>query len=504
MPSTLPTPNELRQHAVVQALTTAYTRQFGHTTSNNPPNSHKLWLACSGGRDSLGLAYACVLCNLPIRIIHINHNLQDPSVQWQNCVANYAKTWSLPFEAHDVYLTNKTEIAARKARFDKLFAQMANHDILLLGHHADDQAETLLMNLCKGSGLKGLSGMANWTTRNIRQKRTHTHETATSLTEKVIHLWRPWLLVTREQITDFVTKAQLNFVDDPTNILSSEDTVHQNDLTTNTRAFLRSEVFPQLASHWERVVENMGRTATIVAEAEGILAEQTQTDLLTLTTTNQDSLDNTLNVNQLLQLPVARQYRALASWIQDNEVYAPPREHVEQVQKLAQSENKTQRTQLHWQNTQVRRYKNQLYRLPNALAVAKNQNIQLTHNSTLSLPSGHWQVQLHRAEETNLKAGLPLHLLDKPLRLRPRELGERIHILGRVGSWPLKKFFQSQQIAPWQRDQAHILQADGNDIALICHAGFFLLDQSSAPLTTCHADQNAYWLLQPNSSTKSV
>lgn len=514
MPNTLSTLDEFRQHPVVQALADAYQAQYHHTqdaathstahdrdeiaiethsssanrlphpTQSTEPHTtehqlpaqqgHTLWLACSGGRDSLGLAFACHLLSIPIHVIHINHQLQADAPQWQARVTAYAQRWSLPYECVSVSLPNASELAARQARFEALFAHMHHGDSLLLGHHADDQAETVLMNLCKGAGLTGLSGMAAISQRLVDDKQ--------------LTLWRPWLAVTRAQITEFCTRAGLDFVDDPTNLATGDD--------ANTRAFLRTQVFPPLAQQWPQVTANIARAASIVAEANAILVSQTQDDI---THVQGDTLaKQILPVTALLTLPVARQLRVIAHWMQGDAVYAPPRAQVLHVQQLANTQNTEQQTQLHWHDIVIRRYRDQLYRLPCDLPVATAQQVSLAMHDTITLASGTWQVvpaSVTASGQPSAQDGLPVSWLQDTLCLRPRRLGERLHVRGRVGSWSVKKFFQSVQVAPWQRDQADIIEVAGTVVALVCAAGFFPMMYNQPSDTTTTLSEHG-WRLQ--------
>lgn len=487
---------KLQQHPVVHALKTAYQNigsyfdlshlnstgmdaviDSGTESQTNPetnPQTNKpkpqLWLACSGGRDSLGLALASQHLNHSVfqqlNVIHINHNLQQPSSQWAEHVAQFCHAHDLRFYCHSIQLADGSELTARNARFKHIFASMNDQDVLMLGHHADDQAETVLMNLFKGTGLAGLSAMSPWQQRVVEPK------------QKSVYLWRPWLGVSRASITDFCQQAQLDYIDDPTNKTGD-----------NTRAYIRQQLMPVIQQHWSNATGSICRTATVLAEAKHTVDAQTQADLVWLGLYDLEKCQwhshATIDIKALLSLPLARQHAVLAQWLKGDAVYTPARQIVQQIQQLA-SRKQAKATEIHWQHWQIKRYQQDLYKLPNPLSFATEMMLDLALDKTIDLPSGQWRV----IPAQNTCYSLSTSWLNQPLVVRPKRVGERLHIAGRVGSWPLKKFFQTQKIPPWQRQQAHVLCASNNvyskntqtinaqdikPLAIICHAGFFVL-----------------------------
>ena len=109
-------------------------------------HGRRIWLACSGGRDSLALAALCVQLyrhgKLPFlpQLLHVNHHLQAASGAWAQHVANWAKAQNIPCRILQAQLNGRDEQAARQARYDAMRRQLNQDDVLLLAHHADDQA----------------------------------------------------------------------------------------------------------------------------------------------------------------------------------------------------------------------------------------------------------------------------------------------------------------------------------------------------------------------------
>ena len=161
-------------------------------------HGRRLWLACSGGRDSLALAALCVqlyrqgrLPCLP-QLLHVDHGLQAHSRHWAKHVADWAQAQQIPCHILRAQVTGHDEQAARQARYNAMRAHINQDDVLLLGHHADDQAETVLMRLIQGAGVNGLSGMQPW-----RVQTQHGRRHA---------LWRPWLTVRRATISNYAKR----------------------------------------------------------------------------------------------------------------------------------------------------------------------------------------------------------------------------------------------------------------------------------------------------------
>lgn len=497
MSSTLSKTHDLQQHAVVQALAAAY-------QSFLPKIHHKptLWLTCSGGRDSLGLALAFVLLRqhpvfasqkLPIKVIHVNHHLQDAAAGWAALVQQFCQQHGLDFYCQDVHFTeNKqndaaqqvNENQARMARFQAFYQLIQPQDVLVLAHHADDQAETLLMNLCKGTGLAGLAGMAVLdfhTEESNQQHQPHWR-------------WRPWLGITRKQITHFCEEAQLAFVNDPTNTAGD-----------NTRAFLRTEILPKLHTRWQQAAANIARAASIVAEAKSTIDAQITQDLQAVCMESANAEYSQISICKLLALPQPRQYALLSAWLQGKNTYAPARHLVLQVANLAHASPSSvadTKTSIRWQHCQIKRYDDTLFKLPVQPKKAQSMTHTATLGSHVTLVNGQWQIALVPAAKPHATekppASLPASLLNQPLTFRPVQAGERLKMAGKTGS-SLKKFFQHIRLPTWQRQQAYVLcVADGEydetttneqPLALLCHKGFFVVENASQQ----SEEETAFW-----------
>ena len=313
-------------------------------------HGRRLWLACSGGRDSLALAALCVQLyrqgKLPFlpQLLHVNHGLQADSGTWATHVAQWATAQQIPCRILCAQVNGHDEQAARQARYDVMRAQLNQDDVLLLAHHADDQAETVLMRLIQGAGVNGLSGMQPWRIQTQGSQR--------------MVLWRPWLTVKRANISNYAQRLKLPYIDDPT-----------NDAGDNVRSGLRLNIMPVLATYNPNVVDNIARSAQLLSDAQLIINAQAAEDLqqTAVISLQLPPAQRVLNIDKLQALPSYRQRQLLHHWLGQDEPLPPAKQLVDDVFMLSQRDDPDHQTALFWQGRKqsytICRYRQQLYRL---------------------------------------------------------------------------------------------------------------------------------------------
>lgn len=313
-------------------------------------HGRRIWLACSGGRDSLALAALCVQLyhqgTLPFlpQLLHVDHRLQVDSQHWSMHVAQWAQKQQLPCHVLQAQVNGHDEQAARQARYDVMRACMNQDDVLVLAHHADDQAETMLMRLIQGAGVNGLSGMQPW---RVQTQAAHR-----------IVLWRPWLTVQRADISAYATRLQLPYIDDPT-----------NDTGDNIRSGLRRDIMPVLAKYNPNVIDNMARSAQLLSDAEATVRAQAIQDVqhTAIVSLQLSSAQRVIDIDKLIELPLHRQRQLLHHWLGQDEPLPPAKQLIEDVLQLSQRRDHDHQTELFWQGRKqsysIRRYRQQLYRL---------------------------------------------------------------------------------------------------------------------------------------------
>ncbi len=418
---------------------------------------HRIWLACSGGRDSLALAALCLQLyrkgELPFlpQLLHVDHNLQAHSQEWANHVAQWAEAQQLPCTILQAHVEGKDEQAARLARYQAMLNHMNQGDVLLLAHHADDQAETLLMRLIQGAGVKGLAAMQAW--REQVQGERHNI------------LWRPWLLVRRKTISAYAQRLQLPFIDDPTN--NSGD---------NLRSNLRNNVMPLLATYNPNVVENIARSALLLSDAQATVTAQAEQDWqhTCIKELCLDTAQQVLDIDKLATLPIYRQRQLLHFWLSKDEPLPPTKQLVDDVLALTQRQDNDHQTQLAWyaqrQRYSIRRHRQQLYRLSHAwldwlaLPVVEQTQGIFIDNLAINLRASAdyiWQLSVASDKLASLLTSKKDKLVIKITPLT-RQQKVRTQLATRAQSG--KKLYQTLAIPVWLRDSLMIVSIESTSV----------------------------------------
>lgn len=162
-----------------------------------------LLVGLSGGADSVCLAHLLARLSaergFQLTCVHVNHHLRPDAKEDQRFVEELCGHWDLPLIVKEVEVSRRGNLeanarAARYGAFEEAMAQ-CGAGMLVLAHHMNDQAETLLMRLMRGAGPTGLSAM-----------RTHTH-----------HIWRPLLNTRREDIESYLIGLGITWQEDESN-----------------------------------------------------------------------------------------------------------------------------------------------------------------------------------------------------------------------------------------------------------------------------------------------
>ncbi|MNQ48178.1 tRNA(Ile)-lysidine synthase [compost metagenome] len=263
-------------------------------------------LAFSGGLDSTVLLH--LLARLrerqalpPISAIHVHHGLQAVADAWvEHCRAQCAAL-NIPLVVRHVQVTAGASIeqAAREARYAAFAEALGGGDVLLVAQHRDDQAETLLLRLLRGAGVRGLAAMPA-----SRPLASGT-------------LLRPLLGVARAELEAWARAQGLQWIEDPS-----------NSDTRLARNFLRHEILPRLTQCWPAASAVLARDAEQLAEAAALLGELAALDLQAAAAPAQPDWLRlpSLQLAPLLALSEARQRNALREWLRALTL-PPEREH---------------------------------------------------------------------------------------------------------------------------------------------------------------------------------
>ena len=244
-------------------------------------------VAYSGGVDSHVLLH--LMSQFPcdsLRAVYVNHGLSTHADSWQAHCARVCDALHIPFASYKLNIIRKPrhslEAVARDLRYELLATLMTDNTVLVTGHNENDQAETMLLQLMRGAGIKGLSAMPE--------------------IKPFAQAWqaRPLLQVTRTDIEAYASQHHLHWIEDDSNSEIDFD-----------RNFLRHRILPELATRREGVVQNIARSAAHIAEAAELTQELA---LIDYEAVKGDALHQLL-IKPLKTLSDARQSNVLRYWL---------------------------------------------------------------------------------------------------------------------------------------------------------------------------------------------
>ncbi len=387
-----------------------------------------LYVAYSGGADSHALLYLLTRyrerlgCDL--RAVHVNHNLQPGADSWVEHCRGVARELRIPLTVLDVYPDPDAnrEARARRARYQALTGLLGAGEAVCTAHHREDQAETVLLRLLRGSGVDGLAAMP--ASRPLGNGR----------------LLRPLLEVSRDALRRYAAAHGLEHVDDPSNTGVEQD-----------RNYLRNRVLPLLRCRWPAADSTLARYSAAAAEARRLGEDLAVLDGLP----SGPQLDCAL----LWALPGRRRRNLVRAWLRSLALPLPGRERLLQgLDDLLHAEG-DRVPEMRWPGGRVRRYRERLHADdgidPPPLAAPR----PWRGEPRLLLPSG----VLHA--RPIIGDGLSRRVVSQGLVVDHRRPGERCRPAGRPRR-TLKKLMQEAGIPPWQRDQWPVLRGGGETVAV--------------------------------------
>jgi tRNA(Ile)-lysidine synthase len=392
-----------------------------------------LLVGFSGGLDSTVLLH--VLAGdararaRGLRAIHVHHGLHPAADTWADHCFRVCEALGVPLRVAkvDVPLDGGLglEAAAREARHSAFASELHAGETLVLAHHQDDQAETVLLRLLRASGSGGLSAMAS--SRDFGPAK----------------LWRPLLGIARASLLSHARSHGLGWIEDPGNAELRHD-----------RNFLRHRVRPLLEERWPGAGAALARSAELLAEDAELLAEEAARRLLAARSED----PATLRTQPLLALSPAWRARVLRHWLNALELPLPPGRAFARIDAELLGSRHDAQPELQWAGLRLQRWRGLLHVEREQPALARDFQCHWSGQARLELPGGD-------SLELLSDCGQPL-LPDKlaPLTVGARQGGERIRLAGRGHSHALKDCLQRAGLPPWLRRRLPLLRAPDDEL----------------------------------------
>ena len=393
------------------------------------PRPRAYWVGFSGGADSTALLQAMHECReqltAPIQVIHFHHGLHPEADAWQEHCRSFCDERDLPWQAERLDIDASggcsLEEAARHQRYRAVAATLGEREMYLTAHHAEDLAETLFLNLMRGSGVEGLAGIP--VLRNLARG------------------WvaRPLLNVYRHELEAFLLQRGIGWLTDPSNADTAFD-----------RNYLRQALFPLLERRWPGLVRRLSRTARnarVSADAMAVFIENQSGEML------RDWLR--MPLRQLLDLDPQMQTLILRQWLRRHEVPMLPEQRLREFLLQLSRAGADSRAEVRWEGWMLKHYQSDLWLHQDKSGLACPTRAW-REGMRLGLGSAQGALVLH-GEQTEIPTGW---------QIRARQPGDRIRLQAQGGSQKLKHFFQAASIPPWLRPGVPVLDWNGEPVAL--------------------------------------
>ncbi len=394
-------------------------------------------IGLSGGLDSVVLLHAMARlrdqagADFQLRALHINHQLQDQAQSWEQHCLSLCTKLGVEFISSKVEISGSSGIenSAREARYREFEAALLLDEELLLAHHRDDQMETLLLRLIRGSGSRGLSGMPR--SRVLGASR----------------LLRPFLGFDREELQSYAESEQLIWVED-----------HSNKDEKFDRNYCRHKLLPLIEARWPGYRQSWSKSAVLAGESEALIQELAVIDLSQIVAESESIVSR----EKLLALSQPRRRNVLRHWLAG---LGAKELGWNQLQQLSNEVLQGNSGQFLAADFQVFCFRERVYVLASQelgrdLDEFDVESLpQLSAATEVMLP-GNGLLRFHPAQGEGICA-------DKlnNLSIRYRCGGETCRLAGRP-SKTLKKILQESEIPPWLRNRIPLLY-DGEDLAYI-------------------------------------
>ena len=382
-------------------------------------------LALSGGLDSVvlfDLLLTLRQCQgFEFSAIHVHHGLSPNADQWEGFCHQLCQRHAVPFQTKRVEISRRPrqslEALAREARYQALVH--SGHEVIFLAQHADDQAETLFLQLLRGAGPKGLGAMP--------EERI--------MPEAGVHLLRPLLDIPRSLLEAYAVQHQLEWVEDESNRDPAYD-----------RNFLRHEILPRLEQRFPGYRQTLGRTCRHLAEAGDLLEELAALDAESAVK------GEFLDVRILQTLSPARAANLLRHYLSQRRIPLPDTERLHEALRQLREAKEDAQVRIRFGEFEIRRYRWRAVAQKVELELPPDWSYAWRGEEKLELPGVRLSFERRKGQ------GISLAMLEnQELTLRFRTGGERFRPSCARPSRSLKNLLQESGVPPWRRARLPLL-----------------------------------------------
>jgi tRNA(Ile)-lysidine synthase len=435
-----------------------------------PAHSHIL-IGLSGGVDSVVLLHQlhqlAPRFDWQLSALHVHHGISPNADAWAAFCADFCATLGVPLHIERVNIAplrseHGVEAAARQLR-RAAFARF-ECDFVALAHHADDQAETVLLQLLRGAGVRGASAMGE----GGREKREAGRGKG--------RIVRPLLTASRADILEYASTHNLRWIEDESN---------QDD--HYPRNFLRQHITPRLAEKFPAYRQTLARSAQHFAEASQLLDELAQLDA--------GDMRATLAIAQLQTLNPARAKNLLRYFLDQHGAPMPQTVQLDEMLRQLLTARQDAAVCVEYGDWQVRRYQGKLYALPALPDFKKDFVLPWQGESELNWQPLNARLIFERAAD-NLRIrfdddNVQMNAHQQPcvialnntdsLTLRLRQGGETLRPHPQSPTRTVKNLLQERSIPPWLRARLPLVYCGGRLVAVVGAIGAAQIEPRAAP-----------------------
>ncbi len=365
------------------------------------PEAKQYFIAYSGGKDSTALLHALSLkpkLKNRLKAIHVNHNINPESNKWAQHCKNICAQLKIPIITESVVPQASNEAALRQARNDAFKKHLKEGDCLMTAHHRNDQVETVLFRLFRGTGLQGMTGISK-----INQFHHYT-------------IYRPLLHLSQNDIDDYINSQKLEHVEDASN--------YENHFSRN---YIRNLVIPELEKYDKQTLQNIDSTAKNLYLSQQLLSRL---------------VGNNNPFNYLIFKDKTELSTAFYHWLHNLNQQVPNRKRLDQFSHDCLQAAKDKTPLLLLNDYYLIRWNNHVYALRNRENLtSKEFNIKLTANQSNVILPNNGELFFNSTQEISF-----------PAIIKYRQTHERIQIHATGQHKKLKNLFQQHKIPPWERD----------------------------------------------------